>query len=174
MHYLNGSMKAGKAVGHEKSSIGGQEEGSSGLGKGSGTISRSGGDPGSADEEKRVLEDGSENWGSLGSKRMGCVDLKVFENPDEKEWKITVLAEPGTARVFGKMHEAKHRAEGAAGGDHDVHCGEIFRANHYATGNPEHAGGARSGISRGDFQNRAPILGQPTGAMAEGFLEDFA
>ena len=83
-------------------------------------------------------------------------------------------AEPGAAGIFAELQQAEHCVEGAADGDDDVCGGAIFYADHHAAGNDDGAGGARPGIGRGDFQDRASLLGEPARRDAAGRADDVA
>ena len=106
------------------------------------------------------------------------MDRAALEDPEQARRSEVDAAEPGAAEVFARLRrdagEAKHRVEGAAGGDDVVCGGAIFCADDHAAGNADDAGGAGPAIGGGDFPDRAPVLGQPFGEFADRSVEDFA
>src|SRR5580700_1754382 len=100
----------------------------------------------------------SENGRADGA---GLADHRVAENSSEERREQVVEVEPGAAGVFANMQQAEHCVEGAAARDNDVCGGEIFSANDYAAGNADGAGSAQPGVSGGNFQYCAALLGEP-------------
>src|SRR5580700_188216 len=107
----------------------------------------------------------SENGRADGA---GLADHRIAENSSQERREQVVEVEPGAAGVFANMQQAEHCVEGAAAGDYDVRCGEIFLASDYASRNADGAGGAQPGISGGNFQYCATLLGEPAQGDAEG------
>src|ERR1019366_3412684 len=81
----------------------------------------------------------------------------ISEDTDEDGKPDVFQIESGAAGVFVPVLEAECGAEGAAGGDHDLYCGEIFRADGHAAGHAEHASDAGQRIGRAHFSDCAEV-----------------
>src|SRR5579885_1263593 len=157
-----GVGRVGSLKGSRQGRAGGRSEG------GSEAAADAGSEPG-APEGGAALQSGARlSAGARDSSAdAGRADWLPAEGAEQGPRAGGAGAEPGAAGICPEVYEAKHRAEGAAAGNHDVCGGAIFCAHDHAAGDDDGTGGAQPGIGGRDLQDRASLRGEPAGSAAQ-------